>query len=901
MSWISRIASTLHPARTWAALDDELKFHLEERIDELVHSGMDRPEAVAVARRQLGGMLQVRESSHDIKTAGWLESVLRDARVGLRTVMKQRTVSVAAILSMALATGACTAAFCLIDGLILRPLPLPSPRRIIAVTHTMPAFLSPNGQPHESDVFSYAQYEALRDTAAGSADLFAMQLSGGLQPVRFQGTADAVENVRVDAISGRGFGILGVRPVLGRLILPDDDSRANGHPVAVLSDTFRQAHFSGAATVLGRWVAIGRMQFQVVGVASAPFDGVQPGYRTDIWVPLTQAADPRQLAQPDFANFSVWGRLHPGTKPAQLKARLQPVFTRFMRDLVRTNPPRNLNAAQQHQLTDAPLGVRDASMGRDSYFREVFRQPLWILGIICALLLLIACSNIANLMVARSSARVTEMAVRVSLGAGRARLVRQMMIEAVELALAAWLPAVLFAALAVPVLIAHLGPSEFPASLPVVPGMITATFALGLSLATALSFGLGPALRASSISPDVVLRAGEGRHTGRVRSLGWILAAQIAFSVAVLFVSGLLLLSFVRLITVKLGFSPDHVILFDLAPRGDMQPRPGTAAELLQRVRSFPGVQAASLSGQRPMGGDMVWIGTPIIRFPGRVSELIRPTDVPVSGGFFEAMKIPFIAGRDFLPVEMTANSTAVIVNQAFADTFLRERDPVGQVFSAMRDDGSLARRQIVGVVGNIRYNNLREADRAAMYTPLGDAAGATLNVRTASESAEGISRLRTEIESAAPDLTVRSTILLTTQIGDTLIRERLLALLAGFFSIVILLLTGVGIYGVIRFATVRRTREMGIRTALGLRPAGIMRLILSDTSIPVMLGMVSGTAGGVALARYVASQLFDVRPTDLLSLAAPLACMLVVALAAVLPPALSAARADPLVALRHE
>ena len=901
MSWISRIVNAFRPGRTAAALDDELQFHLDQRIDDLLRGGMSRREAEILARRQLGNRLVLRESSYEVKSAAWLDSLLRDFRFGLHMLAKHRTASLAAIASLALAIGACTAAFTLIDALILRPVPLPAPGQLIDLARVMPAFFSPDNQPSEMDSFSYPQYQLLRHTANPHAVLFAMRLSGGLQPALFDDAGGASENVRADTISGLGFQILGVKPALGRLIQPDDDSLTNGHPVAVLSYAFWERRFGASPSAIGRWVSVGRKQFQIVGVAAKPFAGLQPGYLTDLWLPLSEAEDPRNLADPDSGRVQVWGRLYPGVAAPQLREPLQAALTNFLRDRAHINPPRNLRGDQLRQFTDTPLRIRDMSAGRDSLFRGQFRRPLLILVLICALLLLVACSNVANLMIARASARSAEMELRMSLGASRFRLIQQLLIESAQLASAACALGLLFAALVAPSIVAHLGSTEFPAWLDVGPSSRTLAFAVALSLLTALLFGVVPALRASAVSPGEALKAGGTQNSGRIGSLRWMLAAQVGFSVAVLFLSGLLLLSFRKLIAVDLGFARNNVVLFDLAPRNPESHHPESGAKLLEYVRHLPAVQAASLSQQRPMGGAMVWIATPIIRLPSRANETVRPVEAPVSQGFFGAMQIRWIAGRDFLPEEIAANSPSVIVNQAFVNKFYPNQNPIGQTFDKLTDDPDPIPQQVVGVVANIRYNNLREPEGPSIYSPLRDAAGATLNIRTASKAASLVPWLRKEIEKAAPTLTVRGSILLASQIDNTMIVERLLALLAGFFSVVALLLAGVGLYGVVNYAAVRRTREIGIRIALGARRATVVRLIVSGAAMPVIAGIALGMAAGLGLTRYLASQLFGVHPADLRSLAAPLVCILIAAVAAVLPPALRAASGDPLVALRYE
>ena len=828
-----------------------------------------------------------------------LESLTADFRFGLRMMRKHRNASLAAIASLGFAIGACTTAFVLIDALIFRPLPVRAPGQLVELARVMPGFFNADNQPRESRSFSYGQYGVLREAARGQADLFA--LATGMQLALADDSGDGSESIPAEAISGGGMRILGVRAALGRLIEPDDD-KPGSQSVVVLSNAFWKRRFGGSKAVLGSWLAIGRERepFQIIGVAAAPFFGVQPGYLTDVWIPLTTGQDPRRLADPDNGNLQVWGRVAPETNRAELQDRLQAAVTNFLRERVRINPPRNLRGAQLEQFTDAPLRMRDASSGADSLFRVEFRRPLYILCLICGLLLLIACSNVANLMLARAAARDAEMALRLSLGAGRGRLIRQMLVESAQVAAAATVLALGFAALAAPAIVARLGPTEFPAWLEVAPDAAALAFAAALSLVTVLLFGLAPAIRATSASPNDALRAGGAQITGRVGALGWMLSAEIGFSVSLLFLSGLLLLSFQKLVAVDLGFNPGNVVLFDLVPR-----QPGhqgsSGADLLDSLRHLPEVEAASISEQRPMGGDMGWVEMPFVRFPGRASEAVRPRAIAVSPGFFQALEIRWSAGRDFLPGEQDGKSASVVVNQAFVNQFLRGQDPIGQQFDRYGDDPDPVRQQIIGVVANSRFNNLREPEAPSLYTPLRDVSLATLNIRTRSRAAAAIPGLRRQIGAAASGVSVRRTILLQEQIDNTMIRERLLAILGAFFSAVALLLAGVGLYGVINYAALRRTREIGIRIALGARRGSVVGLIVSHTARYAAIGIVLGIPGGMALARYLAAQLFGVKSTDLWSLVMPVACLLVVAAASLLPPAIRAASADPLIALKYE
>ena len=843
----------------------------------------------------------MKENCRDARGTRWLEDLLRDFRFGFRMLNKYRTASLAAIVSLALAIGACTSAFALIDALVFRPLPLPEANQLIDLSRLLPTFFSPDNTRHESDVFSFREYELLRDRARDHADLFALSPSGSLQAAIFDDSGHSSENVRAESISGTGFEILGVKPAWGRLIRPDDDSLSDGHRVAVLSNAFWQRRFGGNPAALGHWVTMGGKQFLIVGVSAAPFSGVQPGYLTDVWLPLGTAVDASALSDPDRGSVRIWGRLQKGAKQSQLREPLQAAMINFLRERMRINPPRNLRGAQLQQFADAPLQVRDASRGIDSLFRMRFRRPLWILTLICMLLLVVACANVANLMLARAAARDGEMALRVSLGAAKFRLVQQMLVEGGQVAFLAGALAVVFAALAAPAIAMRLGSTEFPAWLNVSPSYRTSLFAALLSLLSMLLFGLVPALRASSVSPNATLKAAAVRHSSSMGSLRWMLAAQIGFSVAVLFLSGLLILSFRKLIAVDLGFVRDNVVLVDLAPRNAQSHRQDSGVKLLDHLRELVLVRAASMSRQRPMGGDLVFIALPIIRFPGGSNETVRPSELQVSRGFFSAMQIRWIAGRDFLPEEVGTGSSAVIVNQAFVNKFLGGRNPIGQVFEKITDDPTPMKERIVGVVANARYNNPREPEGPSIYTPLREAAGATLNIRTRYSAVSAMGPLRKEIEATAPDLMVRASIPLDSQIDNTLISERLLAVLAGFFSVVALILASVGLYGVIHYTVVRRTREAGIRIALGARRWAVVRLIVSDTATPLVAGIALGIISGIGMARYLASQLFEVKASDFWSMAAPLICIVVAAGAATLPPALRAASADPLAALRHE
>ena len=901
MSWISRLSNVLRASQVDAQLDEEFRFHVEKRIEHLVAGGMDRLEAERFARRQFGNRLLLREKSHDVKAAHWLESILHDVRFGCRVLRKDRTAMSAAVLSLALALGACSTAFSLIDALMLRPLPVSHPERLIYLAWPDPRINAPPGIPREQHSFSYPMFQRFKETAGAHIDLFGANLSNSPQQAVIDGSE--TEPVRVEGLSGNAFGLLGVTPAIGRLFTEDDDIHSAARPVTVISHTFWTRRFGADPSVLGRAVTLAGRQFRIAGVARKSFFGLEPGYLTDMWVPLTAGVDARTLAAPDARWIGVWGQnlvgqIRPGDNARQS---LQVAFTNFRRDIASQSLPPGTTPEQVTEFIHTSLIFKPAANGADSLFRMQFTRPLWIFGIFSGLLLLIAASNVANLFVARASAREREMALRIAIGAGRGRLVRQLLIESGLLAAAACGLAVAIGSAAAPFLARQLGASSFPAYLDVRPDWRLFGFMSLAGGATTLLFGAIPALRASSVHPDEALKtsAKQSSATGALKPL---LPIQVAFSFMVLFLSGLLLTSFDKLIHVDLGFAKDHVALFTIDAKGLSPARQRELqTQLLDRIGRVHGVHSASLSQQGPIGGAFAFVMSPFIRFPGRQTETLRPTLIPVSSGFFSTMQIHLLAGREFNVHDVAAETpSAAIVNEAFAQRFFPGENPIGQRFEQTGDDKPVE-QQIVGLVANSLFNNLREAVTPTVYSPLQNLNGAALEVRTRRDPIPLMGVLRREIESAAPSLRVRSSILQSARIADTLVSERLLAWIAGFFAVSAIVLVAVGLHGVISYFVVRRTKEIGIRMALGAERPAVVRMVVGSVAVLIGVGMAMGAACGIALSRYAVSLLFEVKPMEFRSLAIPLACILIACAAAALRPAIHAARVDPVIALRYE
>ncbi len=890
MSWISRLTNVFRSARLDRDLDAELEFHIEARTDELIAKGLAPEEAAREARRHFGNRLLLRESSREVKLISWLESVFQDVRFGLRMLLKNRVVTAAAVLSLALAIGACTAAFSLIDALILRPLPVPDPGQLIYCAY--PTF---GMSLIEGTYTNAALFDRFVQSSGRNVELFGISYPGPLQPITLDGSGEEEESVRSQRISGDGFRILGVQPAIGRVLTASDDGRS----VAVLNYSFWVRRFGASPAVLGRWFGFQGKQFQIVGVVRNGFDGLIPGYRMDVWFPKKNAT----AAQDPSSDWDqVWGRLKPGVRPEQARQALQVAFTNYRRDHTDEFIRSGGAADQLPKYKNAQLMLRPGASGSASMIRMDFERPLWILATLVALVLLIACSNVANLLVARAAVREREMAMRISIGAGRARLLQQLLIESGLMAAAACALGLAIAAAAAPSIVNLLSPSDFPAYLDLHIGWRILAFVAFIGIATTLLFGLAPAWHASGVAPNEALKAGGAKQSSKIGLLRPLLASQVGFSFVVLFLGGLFLLSFSKLTSVDLGFSKDRVALFDVRMKNPAR-RDGAyvaASQLLDRVRQIPTVQAAGMSLEGLIGGDYAWVMRPGIRFPGHQLESVKPRYLPVSAGFLETMQIRLVDGRDLATRDMAPGSTAVVVNQQFVRQYLQGGNPLGSRFEKFDDDPRPAPQEIVGVVQDAKYNNLREANSPTIYGPWSQPDG-VMEVRTAGDPLRVTATIRQAINQSSAGLRVQNVTLQSTRINNTLLRERLLALLAGFFAIVAIVLAAIGLYGVLSYSVVRRTKEIGIRVALGARQLGVVRLVVSDVVLVIAIGLAIGIAGGFALGRFVATLLFEVKPSDFWSLALPLACFLAASGLAALPPAFRAARVDPIVALREE
>jgi predicted permease len=883
MSWWSRLTNVFMADRLDSELDEEQRFHIEARASELEARGLSREAALEEAARRFGRRLQVREASRDARLMPRLESIVRDIRLGLRLLRKDAVVSAAAVVSLGLAIGACTAAFSLIDAVILRRLPVPEPHRLVYFRRA-----GAEKDPRFSALTSYPFFERVREATASQLNAFSMSHQSLRQAV-LPDAGGVEEKLQTQFISGNAFGELGVTPAIGRLLAPSDDVTPGGHPVAVVSYAFWKRRLGGNPAALGQWIQIEQKDYQVVGVAQAGFTGTQPGVLTDVWLPDMMFRG-EALSAPQWNWLQVWGRLRPGASRDTVLPIVKTTLEHFEFD------GEGAAKSNEQKSAEAAVDLADAATGF-SQVRHEFERPLLALAAIVGVVLLIACSNVANLLLARGAARRREMALRASIGAGRGRLLQQVLIESSVLTLAASALGIVCSAVSVPFIVRMLTTHENPVYLDTRLDWRVLAFVTVLGGLTTILFGLAPALRASVAAPGEVITLGTQRHTAGAGMARSLVAVQIGFSLMILFVAGLLLRSFDRLLAVDLGFNADRLTLLSIEARDRFEPEKARVVgrQLLERVQSLPGVEGASLSSWAFFRG---WSWGNEVNVPGRGAA---PTfRLAVSPQFFRTMNTRILDGRELQRGDSdVANPMPIIVNETFARRYLAGERAVGRRLTTTRQGQSFA-YEIVGVAEDARDGSVREAVGPYFFSPNGDADG-TIEVRSSIDSRTLANLVRNELPRVHASLRLVDVTQQTSLVGNTLLRERLLAVLSGFFAALGLALAAVGLYGVLSYAVVRRTREIGIRLSLGAQPSAVVRSILGRVAVAVAAGVVAGLAGGVYFSRFVKTLLFEVEALSPMSLAVPVAGLLAVALCAAWPPARRATRVDPAEALRTE
>jgi predicted permease len=883
-------------------LERELRSDLELEAEEQQESGLSPEDARYAARRAFGNTTLVREEVREMWGWTFLERLWQDVRYAARMLRNTPAFTVVAVLSLALGIGANTAIFSLLNAIILRLLPVPDPHQIVQFTYTFPS----DGPNNWNSYFGYPQLERFRTQATAISGIF-----GGTQinrvNVGWNGTAGLAQ---CDAYTDNFFSVLGIAPQLGRLFVTGDDRE--GADVAVLSDRYWRSRFAADPAIVGQSVLINQIPFTVIGIAPPEFSGIYVGAVRDIWVPL-RALD-RFTRDPNrwHASFTSWlrvaGRLRPGVSPVQAEAELDVIYRRLLAEQLADSQHRD-SPSMQRFVRESHLVLRPAANGMLSGLRETYALPLKLLMGVAGIVLLISCANVANLVLARASRRRREIALRMALGSGRARIVRQLLTESLLVACGGGVLALAIAWWGGDALVRMISTGDSPLPLDVRPDWLVFGFTAAVSLASGILFGLAPAIRSTHLDPGSALKEGTRGTTGRSRLLDRVLVAvQVTLSMVLITGAGLFTRTVENLRHVDVGYDRDNILMFSVDARLAGYPGERAAAlyrVILDQVRALPGVRSASVSIVRPVDGEYYLIDR-IGEVDGRKlpdGESIKVAWNAMSPGYFSTIGTPILLGRDFDLRDAAAASRVVIVNESLAHQALPGLNPIGH-----RLDGA----EVIGVVKESLYGGAREQPRAVLYRPLFQSQGGAdpsgwvgagavsfeLRYRSGAGLVDAVRQAIASVDRNVPIFRVKT---LHTQTEDSFLRERLLATISSFFGGLALLLACLGLYGLMAYAVARRTAEIGIRMALGARGRQIIWLILRETLWLVLAGIASGVPLAVALSRYTRSLLFGVSPADPAILAGSIAAMIAVAALAGYLPARRASRVDPMVALRYE
>lgn len=880
--------------------DTELRFHFDRQVEKLLKSGLTREEAMRLARLEFGGHEQLKEEIRDARGVNLIETLWQDIRYGLRILGRTPVISCVAILSLALGIGANTAIFSLIDTVMLRMLPVQKPEELTQVR--MREARSPNEEPNPT--FTNPLWEALRDRQDFYSGIFAWSLT---QFDLSQG--GAVHDVNGMFASGDYFSTLGVRPVAGRLLTAADDKR--GCPgVAVLSYGFWQDHFGGAESAVGSTLSLDNHIFNVIGVSAPGFSGLEVGNKFDVAIPVCTAeifdGPKSRLDRRSWWWLSVAGRSKPGVGADELKARLGVISPQVFAATL----PENWEQKYQQDYLKRSFDPTPVATGT-SYLRRRFTQPLHILMGVVGLVLLIACANIASLMLARASARHKEIAVRKALGASRARLIRQLLTECVLLSTAGALLGVFFARWGSSLLVRYISTGDNKVFLDLSFDWRVLTFTAAAAVFTGILFGVLPAFRSTKVSLTSAMKGSQAIDTesrAKFRPGKWIVASQIALSLVLVVASGLFLRSLVKLVTLDVGFDRNNVLTVRANlhnAKVPLEQQPAMFDEIENRLRSLPGVVAASRSVMTPVS-NYVWNSELDVDTPNApTGEAALAFFNFVSPGYLGTVRTPLLVGRNFNNGDTKTAQRVAVVNETLARRFFPNGDALGKYFRVHPDPGKPAPPiQIVGLAKDAKYESLREEARATAYFPIAqvpeDVEEQVFELRTAARPSVLIPSVQESVAGVSKAVPLEFHTL-AEQVDDSLVQERLLATLSTFFGVLALVLAMIGLYGALSYLVAQRQPEFGIRMALGAPRSSILRLVMRDVVIVLAGGLTAGAFLSFAIVGVLQKMLFGLAARDTVTLLLSIGVLSAVAFFAGYLPARRAMRIDPMAALRYE
>ncbi len=887
--FFSRLKALFRRGQMEDDLIEELQFHLQNEIQRCIGAGMTPEEARYAALRSFGGVDQTKELCRDVRKVRLIDELWQDLRYGLRMLAKNPGFTAVAVITLALGIGANTAIFSLADAILLRPLPVHGPERLYLV--------SAGDSKGANTILSYPVYEDIRDRN----EVFASTAlaASGTQPealeIEIPNTSRQETEANVTLVSGTYFPVLGVPAEMGRTLKPEDDETPGNHPVAVVSYRFWKRVLGGNPSVLDTTIRLHGSAYRVVGVTPQGFFGIVVGQVPDVWFPVIMQE--RVLPGKSYLNdrstssFYVFGRLKDGLDHAGCNARL-----RLLSQQLRT---------VDKSYVEIRLGAASMVSGVQ-VMRSRFEEPLYVLLLAVGLVLLIACANLASLFLSRASARRREIAIRVAIGATRFRLFRQFITESLLLAGLGGLLGLVFALWSTGALVAMAStawsriPLEFSLDARVF------SFTAIVSLLAGILFGVFPALRLSKTGVGPVLKD-SGWSEGRLRLGRVLMVAQLSLSLLLLIGAGLLVRSLMNLKGLDPGFQREEVLVLVLDPRAsgygnDRMKLLNLYRSLLERVEAVPGVRVASIGNHAYFGsGDSRRSVSYEGHAPGSNGD--RPYLLKVTHRFIPTLGLRLLAGRDFQPQDDEKSPRVAIVSDSIAKRFFSGQNAVGRRLSFSERFDPAGAVEIAGVVKETKYDDLKADAPLALYVPLYQdlTNRVDLQIRTVGDPDGLVPRIREAVQEVDRNLRIRLVASLDRLVDDSIVQDRLITHLSGFFALLALALSAVGLYGVTTYGVARRTGEIGIRMALGARGNDILWMVLREAVSLAFIGATLGVLSSLASMRLIRSLLFGLSPTDVLSIPTATIVLFSVVLLATYFPARRASQVDPIVALRYE
>jgi putative ABC transport system permease protein len=867
-----RLRSIFRRGQVEAELNEELRYHLERQIEVNTAAGMSVEEARYAALRAMHGLDQRKEECRDMRRVRLIEDLWQDFRFSLRSLLKRPGFTAIVLIALGLGIGANTAIFSLVNAVILQPLPYRDPDRLISVYGTRNR--STQGSVGPTDFLDYrSQNKTFEQFAASSSMMLPMNLTGSGEP----------ERLSASAITGNYFDTFGVRPALGRGFSLENEKTGQDH-VTVLSHAFWQTRFGGDPNIVNKTINLDGKAYEVLGVMPAEVVLPQPA---QLWVPLNFDADPEMKMRNARFLLSI-GRLKEGVTLDQAQTDTDLIAAQLEQQYPDSNTGWSLRL----------IPLREILVGGS-------RTMLFILFGAVGFVLLIACANVANLLLVRAAARQKEIAMRTALGASRLRIVRQMITESLLLAIFGGAFGALLAVAGVKLLVS-LGEDNIPRTANVKIDATVLAFTLIISLATGLLFGLAPAIRAMKENLVDALKDGirggsEATVKNRTRSL--LVVFESAIAVMLLIAAGLLIRSLVALQNVDPGFDPNNVLTLrvDLSRQKYNTPEKASTffEQLETRVAGLPGVEAVGLITDLPLSGEAR-------DMPYRVEGRPATSDTAfvdfrrVNKNYFSAMRIPLRRGRNFTEQEVRQSDQAIVVSQAFVDSVFPNEEALGKrliIWSGIRDEPY----EIIAIVGDTRYQSLQGEPSATMYVPTREFLFVNLVIRTQGDPLSLVGGVRKEVNALDPDQPIAAIRPMTEWVAMSAAGARYRTTLLGLFALLAMILAATGIYGVMSYSVAQRTQEIGVRMALGARPLDVLKLVVRQGMMLALIGAIVGLAGALALTRVMSSLLFGVTERDPITFVAVAALLIVVAFISCFVPAHRATRVDPLMALRCE